>query len=119
AGDGGRLRPRTADVADGEAVRTVVDREDVVEVAADLVALARGAVDDLDLDVRDVGEARGQQAALEGLADRHALRVQAGVVQGQGGPAGEVLGQFQDLLAEVVVRRLPERQHADHAVAGD
>ncbi len=118
-GDGRRLGTRTADVADGEAVRAVADREDVVEVAADLVALARRAVDDLDLDVRHIGETRRQEAALEGLADRRALRVQAGVVQGQSGPAGQVLGQLQDLLAEVVVRGLPERQHADHAVAGD
>lgn len=41
ARDGRGLGPRTADVADGEAVRAVADREDVVEVAADLVALMR------------------------------------------------------------------------------
>ena len=46
-------------------------------------------------------------------------RVQAGVVQGEGGPAGQVLGQFQDLLAEALVRRLAEGEHADDAVAGD
>ena len=65
------------------------------------------------------GSSGGQQAALEGLADRHALGVQAGVVEGEGGPAGEVLGEFQDLLAEVVVGGLAEGQHADDAVAGD
>ena len=64
-------------------------------------------------------ELRRQQAALEGLADGRALRVQAGVVEGEGGPAGEVLGQFQDLLAEVLVGGLAEGQHADDAVAGD
>ena len=46
-------------------------------------------------------------------------RVEAGVVQGEGGPAGQVLGQFQDLLAEVFVGGLAEGEHADDAVAGD
>ena len=119
ARDGGGLRARTADVADGEAVRAVADREDVVEVAADFVAFAGRAVDDLDLDARDLGELRRQQAALEGLADGRALGVQAGVVEGEGGPAGEVLGELEDLLAEVVVGGLAEGQHADDAVAGD
>lgn len=60
------LRTRTADVSDGEAVGTVTDREDVVEVAAHLVALTGCPVDDLDLDIGDVGQARRQQAALQG-----------------------------------------------------
>ena len=66
-----------------------------------------------------VGQLRREQAALEGLADGGALRVQAGVVQGEGRPAGEVLGEFQDLLAEVLVGWLAEGEHADDAVAGD
>lgn len=41
AGDGGRFRARTAHVADGEAVDAGADGEDVVEVAAHLVALMR------------------------------------------------------------------------------
>ena len=53
AGHRGGLRARAADVADGEAVAAVADGEEVVEVAADLVALAGGAVDDLDLDAGD------------------------------------------------------------------
>src|SRR5690606_33024041 len=98
---------------------TVADGEQVVEVAADLVALTGRAVDDLDLDAVDQGQLGRQQAALERLADGGALRVQAGVVQGQCGPAGEVLGELQDLLAEVLVGRLAQREHADDAVAGD
>src|SRR3954470_10184784 len=105
-----RVRARTADVADGEPVGAVADGEDVVEVATDLVALAGRAVDDLDLHAVDLGEFGWQEAALEGLADGGALGVEAGVVQGEGGPAGQVLGQFQDLLAEVFVRRLAEGQ---------
>src|SRR5690606_10524614 len=119
AGHGRRVRARAADVADGEAVGTVADGEQVVEVAADLVALTGRAVDDLDLDAVDQGQLGRQQAALERLADGGALRVQAGVVQGQRGPAGEVLGELQDLLAEVLVGRLAQRDHADDAVAGD
>ena len=57
AGDRGGLRARAADVADGEAVGAVADREEVVEVAADLVALAGRAVDDLDLDAVDAAGA--------------------------------------------------------------
>lgn len=56
---------------------------------------------------------------MEGLADGHALRVEAGVVEGERRPARQVLGQFQDFLAEVVVGRLAESQHPDHAVSGD
>ncbi len=118
AGDRGRVRAGAADVADGEAVGAVTDREEVVEVTADLVALAGRAVDDLDLHAVDDGEFGWQEAALEGLADGGALGVQPGVVEGQGGPAGEVLGQLQDLLAEVLVRGLAEGEHADDAVAG-
>src|SRR5205085_4864791 len=81
ARDRRRVGARTADVADGEAVGAVADREEVVEVAADLVALAGRAIDDLDLDAVDVRGAGREQAALEGLADGRALRVQAGVVQ--------------------------------------
>ena len=54
AGDGGGLGARAAHVADGEAPAALADREEVVEVAADLVALAGRAVDDLDLDAGDV-----------------------------------------------------------------
>lgn len=118
AGDGRRFRARTADIADGESVGTVPDREQVVEVAADLVALARGAVDDLDLHSGYLGETRRQQAALECLADGRALGIQAGVVEGECRSAGEVFREFQDLLAEVVVGRLAEGQHADDPVAG-
>ncbi len=43
AGDRGGLGARAADVADGEAVDAVPDGEEVVEVAADFVALAYAA----------------------------------------------------------------------------
>ena len=88
AGDGGGLRARAADVADGEAVGAVADREEVVEVAADLVALAGRAVDDLDLDAGDLGQLRRQQAALEGLADGGALASRGGRCRGRGRPGG-------------------------------
>lgn len=61
ARDRRRLRARTADVADGEAVRAVTDREEVVEVAADFVALAGRTVDDLDLDAVDLGSSGGSR----------------------------------------------------------
>ena len=66
ARDRGGLRARTADVADGEAVGAVADREEVVEVAADLVALAGRAVDDLDLDAGDLGQLRGAAGCAGG-----------------------------------------------------
>ena len=66
AGDGGGLRARAADVADGEAPAAVADREEVVEVAADLVALAGRAVDDLDLDAGDLRQLRAAAGCAGG-----------------------------------------------------
>src|SRR5690349_19514030 len=118
ARDGRGLRACTADVADGEAPAALPNGEEVVEVAAGLVALAGCAVDDLDFDAWDFRQLGWQQAALQGLADGGAFAVEAGSVESEGSTPGEVLGEFEDLLAETLLRRFAKREHADHPVAG-
>ena len=71
-GDGGGLGALAADVADHERPGAVAGREAVVEVAADLVALARGVVARRQLDARDVRQRRRQQRALERARDLRA-----------------------------------------------
>ncbi len=78
--DRGRLRALAADVADDERVAPVALREDVVEVAADLVALARGAVGRGQLQAVDLRQMRREQRALERLGRARALLVEARVL---------------------------------------
>ena len=105
-------------VADDREPVAVGGREDVVEVAADLVALAGGAVDGAELEARDVGQQRRQQRGLERLGDRRPRAVQARVVDRRRRAQRQVLGQRQVALVEAAARLgADERDRADRAVA--
>ena len=70
-------------------VGAVLLQERVVPVAADLGGLGRRLVAHGDLEVVGL-RGRGQQAALQPLGEVALLGVEAGVVQGQAGPVGDV-----------------------------
>ena len=74
--------------------------EDVVEVAADLVELAGGAVARGDLDARDLGQRVGQQRRLQRVRDPRALGVQARVFDRRAGAPPELLGERDVARAE-------------------
>ena len=102
--DRGRFGTLAAHVADDEPPRLAVDLEHVVEVAADLVALARGAVAGRDARARDLRERRRQQARLQGTRDVIALGVQAGVVEREPGPAARTPRRARDRRTETPTR---------------
>src|SRR5690606_3003749 len=125
-GDGGGLGPGAAHVADGEApggrgpaAGAPPALEDVVEVAADLAALARGLVHDRDLQPGDLGDAGRQEAALEGAAHRGLGGEQPRVVDGEGGAAAELLGQLDGAAGEAVAGGAADDDGADAPAAGD
>jgi hypothetical protein len=101
------------DVADDEHRRPAGLQERVVPVAAHPGGLCGGHVPDGDLGVvglRWIGE----QAALQALGQLLLGAVEAGVVQRQARPVGDVLRRGQVTLpAECVVARV-ERQQAEH-----
>lgn len=73
---------------------------DIEPVAADLRTLADRQIAGGDLDVR-VGFSRfGEQGALEFQGDAVLTRVAAGVVEVDGGPDRELLGDHHVLLGE-------------------
>src|SRR5205807_3872975 len=82
AGDRGRVGALAADVADDDGPTALDHLEDVEEVAADLVALATGAVTGGHVEAGDGGELRGEEGLLEDMGDAGALLVQARVVDG-------------------------------------
>jgi hypothetical protein len=100
-GDGGRLRALAGDVADHHRPLLRRAREDVVEVPADLVELARRAVAGGQHGAGDLGQPRRQQARLQRVGDVGALGVEARVVDRGGRAPGELLGELDvDLLEQ-------------------
>jgi hypothetical protein len=89
-GDRRRCGAFAADVADRDGPRAVTGLEGVVEVPADLRALAGGVIDRGDLGVRDVGERRRQKRALKRARDLISVLVEAGGVDGGCGSPGEL-----------------------------
>ena len=107
-------QPMAGDVADREADLAGGQLDDVVPVAADLVARRQVAHRCVDAD--EVGEAVGQQAALQG--DRAAMlaveRVeQARAVDRGGGLRGGELQQRGVGVGELARRDRPDVQHAE------
>jgi hypothetical protein len=80
-------------VADDHRPHAVGGAEGVVEVAADLVLLAGGAVARGELEAGHVGERGREQAALQRLGDVRALAVEPRVLDRERGAAGERLGE--------------------------
>jgi hypothetical protein len=89
-GDGGRLRPLAAHVADHDRPAPVAGVEQVVEVPADLVPLAGRVVPGGHLEPRNLRQLAGEEARLQRPRHPGPLAVQAGVVGRQRGPAGQV-----------------------------
>ena len=112
------LRALAADVADDREPVVLGRREEVVEVAADLVLLARRPVQRAGLDARDLRQQRRQQRGLQRLGDLGAGAVEAGVLDRGGRAQREVLGEPQVGVGEAPPRlRADERDHAEDAVA--
>ena len=119
SGDRGGLRSLAAHVADHEPPRAFVDLEHVVEVAADLVALAGRLVPRGDARAGDRGQRRRKQARLQRARDVVAFGVQARVVDRQPGTARELLGEREIGRAEATARsRRHERERAEHPARG-
>ena len=103
-GHRGRLGALAADVADDRVPLVLGGVEDVVEVAADLGALARRAVDGRELEARDLGQRRRQQRRLQRARDRRARRVEPRVLDRGRGARGEALGEREVAGVERVAR---------------
>ena len=119
-GHRGRLRALAADVADDQRPAAVALREDVVEVAADLVALARGAVARGQLQPGDLRQVRRQQRALQRLGGARALLVEARVLDRDRRLGGDALDHALVVGGEHARLRVAEEQPAgDLALGGD
>ena len=97
------------DVADQQRPLALGGVEDVVEVAADLVAAPGGAVAGGQLDAGDARELRRQQRALQLPGDLGLLREQADVVERQRGAGDEALGVARAGPGRSGGRRRPSR----------
>ena len=96
-----------------------VDLEHVVEVAADLVALAGRPIPRRDTRAGNRGKRRRQQARLQRSGDVVTLRVEAGVVERQPGASRELFGEREIGRTETPPGpRRHERQRAEHPTAG-
>ena len=105
------------DVADDQGDPGAGQRDDVEPVAAH--PGLRGQVAGGDLDGGLLGQAAGQQAALEGHGRGVLAGVAAGVVDADRGPGGELLGEGQVVVVEGLGRlRPPEVGHAQDDAAG-
>src|SRR5690606_34927979 len=93
-GERGGGRTGSADVAeDQREVARVLEREQVVEVAADLGGVAVWPVPHCGVDARYVGQGRRQQAALERACDLALALAEAQVLDARRDAAGEGFGQ--------------------------
>ena len=91
-------------------------------VAAYLVALAGRDVTRRDVDARDLGQRRRQQAGLQSTSDVGRAGLEPGVVDRKRGPAGEFLGEQEVVLGEAPPRARRDQRHraedATRAVSG-
>lgn len=111
----GRVQAVADHVPDDERDPGARQRDDVEPVAADPRLGGEVAVGDVEGAL--LGQRARQQAVLEGDGHRVLARVAAGVVDGHGGPGGQLLGQGQVLVLEgTSVTAAPEagdaHQHA-------
>jgi hypothetical protein len=74
--DGRRTQPSTRHVADREREASLVDFDEAVPVATDVVAVCSGDVSTRDLKVRNGRIALGKERSLQGLRDRSLLAVE-------------------------------------------
>ena len=88
----GRVDALARDVAE-QHHRAVADLEEVVEVAADGVAAARGAVGGRRAKARELGQAARQQAVLQRLGGARLLAEEARVLDGRARAQREVLDE--------------------------
>ncbi len=90
-----RCRPQPAahHVADDEGDPAAGERDDVEPVTADAEVAAAGEVAVRGVDAGDQWLHAGQQGALQGDRGRPRLVVQADVVEGEGGPGRDLLGE--------------------------
>ena len=110
--DGGSIGPLPRDVTDHDAPRSLPVREDVVEIAADLVVRGERQVESGELHAVDVGHRRRQQAPLQGSRHRRSAVVERGALEGR---ADAVRGELEqlDVVAGEVTRLV--RGDVDHA----
>ena len=94
-GHRGGLGALAAHVAHDREPLALAGREQVVEVAADLVALAARSVQRGRLQASDHRQLGRQQRALERLRDRRARAVQARVLDRGADPQREILGELR------------------------
>ena len=119
-GERGRTGPLTANVADGDAPACLVDDEGVVEIAAHLLALHGGPVPRGHSHPLDGRERPGQEAVLKRARDIPGDLEEPGVVDREGRPPGQVLGQHEVVFVEAWrVLHPQKREHAEHAPACD
>ena len=94
-----------ADVADHEGPAVAGQREDVVEVAADVQPLAGGPVVGGELGAGQLGHVGEQQSGLEVVGQPGPVVVLAGVARDRGGAVGEFLGERDPAPVQRAVRR--------------
>ncbi len=118
AGQRRRRRAAARHVADDRQPASV-DRDRVVEVAADPVLVARRAIQRRRRPAGHARQAAGQQARLQRARDVRALGVQARVLDRRAGAARELLGERDVGLAEAPARfGADERQRPDDLAGG-
>ena len=113
-GDRGGVRTGATDVADHDRPTSIIEREDVVEVAAHIGRGARRPVPHGDAGAVDVRQARRQQRRLERAGDGALLVGQPGVLERLGDPTGDRAPQ-----RDVVVVELTPRLGADELDRAD
>ena len=117
-GGGGR-QPVSRGVADDERHPAADQRDDVEPVAADLGAVAGRQIAVGEPHPRLLGQRPRQQAALQGERGVPLPGVEAGVVQRDPGPGGELHGQRQVLAVEGrTVSAAGDHQQPEHRAAG-
>ena len=114
-----RRRPGAlpADVTDDRGPRASADLEDVVEVAADVVALARRAVRGADVDAGHQRQRRRQQARLERVGDAPPVFVETGVLHCQCRTPRQLFDQHQVVDVVPAARRRDAQPEGSHDLA--
>ena len=111
---GGRVDAVAHHVAEHDREPAVVEREEVVDVAADVDARRR-LVDVAELEARQLGRRARQQRALHRVRERLLLLVQAGVVDRERGLAGDRERRLGDLARDRAGRGGARRSSASRA----
>ena len=118
AGYSGGFGTLAADIADREPPATPGNLEHVVEVAANLIPLARCLVRCRQVHAGDARQLGRQQAALQRAGGLPLLRVEPGVVQGKRRTPGQILRQIQGISRHCPAARPADHEDSGAAVAG-